>query len=136
MPLYVCPEEDHVIQTKEATETAEADAVAQYEKITQENKIMRAMKEQDVKYKTQEFKGLDKAISEYTSDKDTLSEELVSVLDYYAKIKDRCIAKPETYEERKRRREAEIAGLKEALAILEGEAALVQRGVRTGTLRR
>merc|ERR1719426_114385 len=117
-------------------ETAEADAVATYEKVTQENKITKALKDQDVKYKTQEFTSLDKEIAELTSDKDTLSEELVSVLDYYAKIKDRCIAKPETYEERQRRRQAEIAGLKEALAILEGEAALMQRGARTAILRR
>jgi len=75
-------------------ETMEADALASYEKTTQENKVTKATKEQDVKYKTQEFKGLDKAISEMTSDRDTASQELTSVLDYYAKIKDRCIAKP------------------------------------------
>jgi len=52
-------------------------------------------------------------------------------LEYYGKIMDRCIAKPETYEERKKRREAEIAGLKEALATLENETAFVQKGKRS-----
>jgi len=114
-------------------ETQEADAVAEYEKITQENKVTKALKEQDVKYKTQEFKSLDKQIAELTSDKDSLSTELAAVLEYYEKIKDRCIAKAETYEERKRRREAEIAGLKEALKILSGEALLQ---THAGVLRR
>merc|ERR1712110_248220 len=85
------------------------------------------MKSQDVKYKTAEFKGLDKSISELSGEKDTTATELSAVLDYYAKIKERCIAKPETYEERKARREAEIEGLKEALSILESETAFMQR---------
>merc|ERR1719265_1518294 len=99
-------------------ETEEADAIAQYEKTTQENKLSTTMKSQDVKYKTKEFKGLDKSISDLSGDKEDTSSELSAVLDYFAKIKDRCIAKPETYEERKQRRESEIAGLKEALSIL------------------
>jgi len=49
------------------------------------------------------------------------------VLEYYGKIKDRCIAKPKTYEERKTRREAEIAALKEAFNVLKSETAFVQR---------
>merc|ERR1719473_424789 len=84
------------------------------------------MKEQDVTYKTQEFKSLDKSIADMSSDKSGKSTELKAVMEYYAKVKDRCIAKPESYEERKARREAEIAGLKEALSILESETALVQ----------
>jgi len=111
-------------------ETEEADAVAVYEKTTQENKMANTMKSQDVKYKTKEFKGLDKSISELSGDKDTVSSELSAVLEYYGKIKERCIAKPETYEERKARREAEIEGLKEALTILENETAFMQRGTR------
>merc|ERR1719440_1612854 len=110
-------------------ETQEADAAAEYEKTTQENKVTKAMKEQDVKYETAEFKGLDKTLSELSSDRETTNTELGAVMDYDGKIKERCIAKPETYEERKRRREAEISGLKEALSILNGEA-LVQRKKR------
>jgi len=111
-----------------SVETEEADAIAVYEKTTQDNKLATTMKSQDVKYKTKEFTGLDKSISELSGDKDTTSTELSAVLDYYGKIKDRCIAKPETYEERKARREAEIQGLKEALDILDSETAFMQHG--------
>merc|ERR1719471_403119 len=52
-----------------AEETAEDDAAADYEKTSQENKVTKALKEQDVKYKTAEAKSLDKAISELTSDR-------------------------------------------------------------------
>merc|ERR1719409_2493940 len=102
--------------------TEEDSAQAEYDKITQENKITKATKEQDVKYKTQEYKGLDKEIADLSSDRTGAQSELDAVMEYDEKIKDQCIAKPETYEERKKRREAEIAGLKEALGILEGEA--------------
>merc|ERR1719386_246627 len=101
-----------------AEETQEADAAAEYEKQTQENKITKSLKEQDVKYETQEFKGLDKTVSELSSDRETSNSELGAVLEYDGKIKERCIAKPETYETRKQRREAEVQGLKEALSIL------------------
>jgi len=111
-------------------ETEEADAAAEYEKTTQENKVTSTLKNQDVKYKTQEFTGLDKSIAELTADRESTDAELSAVLEYYAKIKERCIAKPETYEERQRRRTAEINGLKEALAILEEETAFVQQRKR------
>jgi len=114
-----------------AEETAEDDAETEYQTVTQQNKVTKTLKDQDVKYKTAEAKTLDKEISELTSDKETLDAELSAVLDYYAKIKERCIAKPETYEERAKRRAAEIAGLKEALTILEDETAFVQRGKRS-----
>merc|ERR1719328_936391 len=93
------------------------------------------MKDQDLKYKTKEVKGLKKAIADLSSDRDTVSSELSAVNEYYAKLKDRCIAKPETYEERKARREAEIKGLKEALQILESETAFVQRKSRRTHMR-
>merc|ERR1712176_1727121 len=93
-----------------------------------ENKVTKASKESDVKYKTQEAVGLDKRVSELSKDLETTNTELAAVNDYWSKITGRCVAKPETYEERKRRREAEINGLKEALTILENESAFVQQG--------
>merc|ERR1719399_2619701 len=111
-------------------ETEEETAQSEYEKLTQENKITKSTKEQDVKYKTKEFQSLDKAVAELSADRDGAQTELDAVLEYYDKIKDECIAKPEPYEERKKRREAEIAGLKEALSILEG--AFLQRGQQSG----
>jgi len=109
-------------------ETEEESAATQYEKMTQENKVTKTTKEQDIKYKTQEMKSLQKDVAEMTSDREGTQTELDAVMEYDAKIKDQCIAKPETYEERKKRREAEITGLKEALSILEGEAVFMQKG--------
>merc|ERR1719514_12498 len=113
-----------------AEEQEEADAIDVYEKTTQENKLSTTMKSHDVKYETKEFKGLDKSISDLSGDKDTTNTELAAVHEYYGKLKERCIAKPESYAERKARREAEISGLKEALTILENETAFTQRGKR------
>merc|ERR1719217_468594 len=124
--LEVC--ESDFAKNLAVTESTEADQAEDYDKITQENKVTKMTKTQDVKYKTAEFKGLDKAIVELSSDKETEETELSAVLEYLAKLEDRCIAKPESYEERKRRREAEIEGLKQALTILEEETAFVQRG--------
>jgi len=113
-----------------AEETEEADAAASYDKTSQANAVTKAMKEQDVKYLTQEFNGLDKSVAELSADRGTEQTELAAVNEYFGKIKERCIAKPEGYETRAARRAAEIAGLKEALSILENETAFVQRGKR------
>merc|ERR1719192_1344948 len=126
--LEVCESDFAENLAKENTE--EADAQSEYDKTTQENKVAKTLKEQDVKYKTQEIKALSKALTELTADKESAENEHAAVMEYYEKIKERCIAKPETYEERKARREAEIAGLKEALSILENETAFMRRKSR------
>jgi hypothetical protein len=105
-------------------------AAADYEKETKENAIDKATKEQDVKYKAKEADELDAAVAEATADKTGVQAELDPVLKYLATLEDRCIAKAETYEEKKAKRESEIAGLKEALSILDGQSVFLQRKVR------
>merc|ERR1712029_612269 len=123
--LEVCESDFASNLAKEESE--EADAQSEYEKVSQENAVTKTTKEQDVKYKTQEAKAQDNTAAEQSADLETANAEYSAVMEYYGKIKDRCIAKPETYAARKARREAEIQGLKEALSILEDETALVQR---------
>merc|ERR1712187_449208 len=89
--------------------------------------ITTATKSKDIEYKTKELASLAKTIAELSADRETTGSELSAVDEYLAKLTERCVAKPETYESRKARREAEIAGLKEALAILT-ETSFAQRG--------
>merc|ERR1719486_1019488 len=114
--------------TKGLTEmTAEEDsAAADYDKYRKEDEIAVTMKSQDVKYKTKEAAGLDKSVSELSTDLSSVSDELSAVMSALDKLEKMCVAKAEPYAERKARRESEIAGLKEALQILESETALVQ----------
>jgi len=115
--------------TKGLTEmTAEEEsAAAQYKQYSKEDQIANTMKQQDVKYKSKESAGLDKAVSELSTDLSGTTDELSAVLSALDKLKEMCVAKAEPYAEQKARRESEIAGLKEALSILEGEAVLIQR---------
>uniref|UniRef100_A0A7S2DL99 Uncharacterized protein n=1 Tax=Alexandrium andersonii TaxID=327968 RepID=A0A7S2DL99_9DINO len=113
----------------EATASEES-AAAAYESETKENEVEKVSKEQDVKYKTKEASDLDKAVAETSSDRSAVQEELDAVLSSLKALNKECVAKAETYEERKARRDAEIAGLKEALSVLENEAALIQKQSR------
>merc|ERR1719313_2829745 len=114
--------------TKGLTEMVAAEEMAAdtYEKETKENAIEKTTKEQDVKYKTQEFTGLDKTIGELTTERSGIEDELNAVNDYLASLDKKCTYKVESYAERKARREAEIDGLKQALEVLESETAFVQ----------
>jgi len=120
-------ESDFTKGLAEMTATEES-AQAAYEAQTKENEIEKTTKEQDVKYKTKESTELDKTVAETSSDRAGVQEELDAVLAYLKNIEGQCIAKAETFEERKARFEAELAGLKEALQVLEEETALLQRG--------
>merc|ERR1712046_555440 len=102
-------------------QTDEDSAQSEYESTSHMNKVDKMQKEMDVKYKSKEVVSLEKTIAELTSDLAGTRSEYMAVLDYWKTLTDACVAKPESYEERTRRREAEIAGLKEALRILTEE---------------
>jgi chromosome segregation ATPase len=127
--LEVC-ESDFSKELAEMTESEET-SQATYDRESKENEISKVMKEQDVKYKTKDAAGLDKNVAELTSDRAGTEEELAAAKEYLAQLEGQCIAKAETYGERKARREAEIAGLKEAQQVLENETAFIQKGIRT-----
>merc|ERR1719353_1646374 len=101
---------------------AEAMAVEEYEKLTQDNAIATTEKETAVKYKTKDSKETEAMLAGLKEDKEVAMKEYSAIMDYWEQLQPMCIAKPEPYAERKKRREAEIAGLKEALTILEEEA--------------
>merc|ERR1719502_1221393 len=118
--------------TKGLTEmtAAEESAAADYEAYCKEDEIATVTKQKDVEYKGKEAAGLDKNVAELSGDLDNVSEELAAVMKALDKLKEMCVAKAEPYAERKARREAEIAGLKEALQILDGEAVLLQKSTK------
>merc|ERR1719310_625097 len=118
--------------TKGLTEMTaqENSAQADYDAYTKENEISTAKKTKSVQYKTQEAASLDKSIAELSTDLDGVTDELNAVLDSLKKLHGMCDEKVEPYAERKARRESEIAGLKQALAILNGEAVLLQKAAK------
>merc|ERR1712113_181956 len=131
--LEVC-EADFSKNLAQITADEEA-AINEYETVSKENEIEKTTKDQDVRYKTKESKDLDESSAELNSDRSGVQAELDAVNEYLTKLEGQCIAKAETYAERKERRAAEIAGLKEALNILETETAFVQQHVARRTLR-
>jgi hypothetical protein len=113
-------------------------AATAYQRLSMENKVSKSMKESDVKYKTKEAAELDKKVTELNSDRESSSTELDAVLQYTKNIRGMCELKPESYADRKGRREQEIMGLQEALRILEGETVFLQRkqhGLRGAAVR-
>jgi predicted nucleic acid-binding Zn-ribbon protein len=99
-----------------------ANQKAAYEATTKENEITTTAKNQDVKYKTQEITTLTKELAATTADRTNVQTELDAVMEYLESLHKQCDETVISYAETKARREAEIAGLKDALEILEGAA--------------
>merc|ERR1719487_54728 len=108
------------------TEATEDEAAKAYKSLTDENKVSKVTKETEAKGKASEVKTLTVSREHSKEDHASVSSELDAVLAYIDKLKPQCEEKAMSYEEKKAKREAEIAGLKEALEILSGS--LLQEG--------
>merc|ERR1719171_1473333 len=106
---------------KEARST-EREAQKAYDTLMQENKVATASKEAEIKASESEIKSLTTSLNDFGGDKKMVEKELAAVNEYIEKLKPQCEGRVVPYAERKAKREAEINGLKEALAILEEES--------------
>jgi len=109
------------------TEATEDEAAKAYKTLTDENKVSKATKQTEAKGKASEIKSLTVQLSHSKEDHASVSSELDAVNAYIDKLRPQCEEKAMSYAEKKAKREAEIEGLKEALGILEGGLALVQK---------
>merc|ERR1719159_584644 len=94
------------------TEATEDEAAKAYETLTDENKISKATKETEAKGKASEVKSLTVQLEHSKEDHASVSKELDAVNSYIDKLRPQCEEKAMSYEEKKAKREAEIAGLK------------------------
>ena len=91
---------------------AEEEAENGYQKVTQENNVTKVSKEQDVKYTEQESANLKKCADESTSERDSSDAEFSTMVQYPTKKNDICVVKEETYEEKMRKRTADLRSAK------------------------
>jgi len=102
------------------TETDEGAEQEEYETFMFESKKDKALKENEIGHKTEKKTQQEGALHSAKTELATTQEELDAALAYYEKLKPACVDSGITYEERVKRREAEIQSLKEALQILSG----------------
>merc|ERR550537_1114590 len=100
---------------------AEHQAAAAHAEFESETKVLRAAKVAESNGKSGELKSFELQELNYKEDYAATNKELDAVLKYIDELRPQCETKVQSFADRQARREAEIAGLKEALQILDGE---------------
>merc|ERR1719253_748972 len=102
------------------TAASEAEEDDTYKNFMFESKKDKALKEGEIKLKSETKTDKEVALTQAKTDLKTTQEQLDKALEYYEKLKPTCVDSGITYEERVKRREEEIVSLQEALKILAG----------------
>jgi len=100
--------------------SAESTAASEHARISQENKVNTAVRQKEVENKNAEVARLRKTAAELTGDRAQSQQELDAINEYIEKLKPQCTQKPETFEDRMKKRKAELQGLQQALETLSG----------------
>jgi hypothetical protein len=108
------------------TQFSEQAAAAEYDKFMEDSSVSKAEKDTTIKHKTQAEQDKVASLSEKRTSLQSAEAMLSNAEATFAKLKPVCLEDGQTYEERKTRREDEIAALKEALRILSGEAEVIR----------
>jgi chromosome segregation ATPase len=126
-------------KTVKENQATEREAVKAYEALEGDSKVVKATKTAEIKAAEAQIKMLDVSLQESGEDKKMAEKEKMAIEEYIEKLKPQCQGRVVPYAERKAKREAEIAGLKEGLAILEADApagavAFLQLRTKTSSL--
>merc|ERR1719158_658563 len=105
------------------TETAAAEAQAQKEQdeFMNDSASNKAAMTTEMELKTSKKQDNEQKLVEAKTDLEGTQKELNAALEYYDKLKPKCVDTGVSYEERVARRKEEIVSLQEALKILTGE---------------
>merc|ERR1719327_2034861 len=103
------------------TQAAETQAQEAYDSYMTESKKTKATKVKKIEMDNVDKAAAEAKLQEDTQDLKGTQHELLAADRYYEKLVPQCVDKGQTFEERTKAREAEIASLKEALSILSSE---------------
>jgi len=125
-------------KTVKENQAQEREAVKAFEAMINDGKVVKATKSAEIKASETMIKMQEVSLQETGEDAKMAGKEKDAILEYIEKLKPQCQGRVVPYAESKAKRDQEIAGLKEGLAILEADApagavAFLQIRTRTST---